>query len=165
MPRKQPNEVARMRTSHTEHDLEESLPYLLNRAGVRIADCFSHEIAPLRVSLGAWRVCASLHKQDHQRLSDLAAHTSIDVSTLSRMVAGLMTQGWVQRERSSNDARALQLSLTASGHAMVESIIPLAQWYERLALAGLDPGQAASLKVMLKHIFRNFSAIPPRKST
>jgi hypothetical protein len=48
---------------------------------------------------------------------------------------------------------------------MVESIIPLAQWYERLALAGLDHSQTATLKRMLTHIFRNFSAMPPRKST
>ena len=64
-------------------DLGRYLPYLINRAGVRLAVSFGRELKPHGVVVQEWRVLAALAAHGSQRLSDLAALTSIDLSTLS----------------------------------------------------------------------------------
>src|SRR5688572_33291579 len=76
-----------------DHDLERAIPYLLARAGMRMGQAFTKELKPFGLSLTEWRVCAALHHQPHQRLAELAAHTSAEPSTLSRTVEGLLQRG------------------------------------------------------------------------
>ena len=42
------------------------LPYLLNRAGVRIATSFGEAVRPLGATLQIWRVLAALRERDEQ---------------------------------------------------------------------------------------------------
>jgi DNA-binding MarR family transcriptional regulator len=51
------------------------------------------------------------------RSSDLAARAGLDPSTVSRAVAGLVTQGLVTREADPHDGRATLLVVTPAGHA------------------------------------------------
>src|ERR1700745_3350149 len=69
-------------------DLGDFLPYLVNRVGTIVAEQFGeHTLAPHRLSIAMWRVMAVLASEGSQRQIDLADLTSIDASTLSRIVA------------------------------------------------------------------------------
>ena len=71
-------------------DLDNYLPYLVNRVGTIIAEQFGGEaLAPYRLSIAMWRVMAVLASKGGQRQIDLADLTSIDASTLSRLVTRL----------------------------------------------------------------------------
>lgn len=141
------------------HDLERAIPYLLARAGARMGQSFSRELRQFDLSLTDWRVCVALHHLPHQRLSDLALHTSTEASTLSRVVDALLQRGLVVRDRSGKDARALALSLTPAGRDLTLRIIPLAQLYERVSLGGLSHAQAESLRDMLRLLYDNLAAL------
>jgi DNA-binding MarR family transcriptional regulator len=145
--------------SSIEHDLERAIPYLIARAGMRMGQSFSKELKQFDLTLTEWRVCVALRHAPHQRLSDLALHTSTEPSTLSRVVDGLLQRGLVLRDRSGEDARALALSLTEAGAALTERIIPLAQLYERVSLAGLSTAQADALRDMLRKLYDNMSVL------
>ena len=56
--------------------LDGYLPYLLNRAGARIASAFGEEVRPLGVTLQIWRVLAALREKDRRRMGDLSQTTS-----------------------------------------------------------------------------------------
>ncbi|MDQ0569039.1 DNA-binding MarR family transcriptional regulator [Variovorax paradoxus] len=142
-----------------DHDLERAIPYLLARAGMRMGQSFSKELKQFKLSLTEWRVCVALHHKAHQRLSDLALHTSTDPSTLSRVVDGLLQRGVLVRDRSDEDARALALSLTPAGRDLTLRIIPLAQVYERVSLSGLSVAQAESLRDMLRMVYDNLAVL------
>ena len=120
---------------------------------------FSKELKQFKLSLTEWRVCVALHHKAHQRLSDLALHTSTDASTLSRVVDGLLQRGVLVRDRSDEDARALALSLTEAGRDLTLRIIPLAQVYERVSLAGLTTTLAESLRDMLRMVYDNLAVL------
>ncbi len=135
--------------------LAEFLPYLLNRAGVKIGLSFSRDIAPLNVTLPMWRVMAALWENGDQRLSELADRTSIDISTLSRLLVNLQRRQFVVRRRSGLDGRALSVSLTERGRAMTERIIPIASRYEQVTTSGLDDGDIRRLKKMLIRLYSN----------
>jgi DNA-binding MarR family transcriptional regulator len=141
------------------HDLERAIPYLLARAGTRMGQSFSRELKQFNLSLTEWRVCVALHHKAHQRLSDLALHTSTEPSTLSRVVDGLLQRGVLVRDRSDEDARALALSLTDEGRELTLRIIPLAQLYERVSLSGLSFAQAESLRDMLRMVYDNLAVL------
>lgn len=142
-----------------DHDLERQIPYLLARAGTRMGLAFSKELRQFDLSLTDWRVCVALHHKAQQRLSELASHTSTEQSTLSRVVDGLLQRGLLLRDRSDEDARALALSLTDAGRELTMRIIPLAQLYERVSLAGLSASQAEALRHMLQKVYENMAML------
>jgi len=142
-----------------DHDLERAIPYLLARAGMRMGQAFSKELKPFDLNLTEWRVCVALQHKAHQRLSELAAHTATEPSTLSRVVDGLLQRGLLVRDRSGEDARALALNLTDEGRDLTQRIIPLAQLYERVSLAGLTSAQTEALRDMLRSIYDNLAVL------
>lgn len=133
--------------------LQDFLPYLLNRAGMKIGLMFSRDVEPHGVTLPMWRVLTELwHKGDH-RLGELAERTSIDLSTLSRLLVSMQRKRLVVRRRSGLDRRALSLTLTEKGLELVEQIAPFALFYEKLAMEGLSPDEVKQLKHLLRKIF------------
>ncbi|MGB8187475.1 MAG: MarR family transcriptional regulator, partial [Pseudolabrys sp.] len=83
--------------------LADFIPYLLNRAGVRIGLAFARDIEPLGMTLPMWRVMVALWENGDQRLGDIAEHTSIDISTLSRLLGTLQRKQFIVRRRSGKD--------------------------------------------------------------
>lgn len=124
-----------------------------------MGQAFSKELKRFQLSLTEWRVCVALHHVPHQRLSDLAAHTSTEPSTLSRVVEGLLQRGLLVRDRSDEDGRALALSLTDTGRDLTVRIIPLAQLFERVSLSGLNSAQADALRSMLRIVYDNLAVL------
>ncbi len=144
------------------HELAQSIPYLIARAGIKTGQAFSAEIKQFDLNLNEWRVGATLRQQPHQRLSEVAEHTSIDASTLSRLIDSMVLRNLVIRERSAGDARAIALRLSPEGEAVVDKVIPLAQLYERVALAGISPDQVQLLRDILTKVFSNLDLLERR---
>lgn len=142
--------------------LDGYLPYLLNRAGARIATAFSEEVRPLGATLQTWRVLAALHERDGRRMGDLSETTSIEVSTLTRLVDGMEKKGLVTRRRDATDARAVTLHASPAGRRMTRIILPIAERYEKVALEGFSEAEARVLKTALRRLFDNMDGL--RKS-
>lgn len=141
-------------------DLGRFLPYLINRAGARLALAFSTEIEQHGVGLQEWRVLAALYAEGPSRLGDLASLTSIEISTLSRLVGRLTRSGHVDRARDDSDRRALRIQLARKGRSVVAAIVPIAHEYECIALSGFAAAEAEHLRVMLARVFLNLDALP-----
>ena len=88
-------------TQRSHLDLENYLPYLINRVGSALVANFSENaLAGHDLSIAMWRVLAALSTNGEQRQIDLATMTSTDASTLSRLVTRLVRIGLVTRSRS-----------------------------------------------------------------
>ena len=146
-------------------DLSSYLPYLLNRAGSRIAESFSAMAkAEHGITLPMWRVLASLYHQDGQRVGALAEMTTIEVSTLSRLLGTMQAKGLIERRRPAvhalaGDARTVAVHLTEAGRALTTALIPEALRYEATALAGFTEDEARLLKNMLRRLFHNMGGL------
>lgn len=135
--------------------LQDFLPYLLNRAGLRIGLMFSRDIEDYDVTLPMWRVMIELwHNGDH-RLGELSERTSIDLSTLSRLLVAMQRKQLIVRRRSGLDGRALSLTLTQRGLELTEQIAPYAVHYEDVAMRGLSEPEVKQLKQLLKKVYLN----------
>ncbi len=142
-------------------DLAQYLPYLINRAGVRLAVSFGRHLKPHGIGIQEWRVLAALAAHGPQRLSDLAALTSIDLSTLSRLVGRMVRGRLVARGRVNGDRREVRVRLTGRGSRATRGIVPMARHYEKVALAGVSAAEARTLKRLLVRVYANLDRLGP----
>jgi DNA-binding MarR family transcriptional regulator len=139
-------------------DFSEYLPYLINRVGsVLVVDFVQSALAHRQLSIAMWRV---LSNDGGQRQIDLAGKTSIDVSTLSRVVTRLVKMGLVTRTRSATNSREVVVRLTAKGVAVLAEAIPKAIACERMAIAGVPAKDLAVVRRSLRRMYQNLAGSP-----
>jgi DNA-binding MarR family transcriptional regulator len=141
--------------------LTKSFPYLLNRVGVRMGELFVRRIAPYDVTLPMYRVLASLWETGDRRLGDLAAATTVEVSTLSRLIGEMKRKGLVSRRRCEGNERTVAINLTAKGRALAEELMPIAQHFEEVAVRDFSVDEVARIKTVLATVYSNLDAIEP----
>ncbi len=139
-------------------DLANYLPYLVNRLGSALVENFTATaLAQHDLNIDAWRVLAVLANQGAQRQIDLAALTSIDVSTMSRLVTRMVRMGLVTRRRSATSNREVVIELAVKGRGLVARIIPLAHRLEQTASAEIPAKDMAVVKRSLHRMFDNLA--------
>ena len=134
-------------------DLDDFLPYLVNRVGQRFVARFTPALAAEGLDVQMWRVLGVLHAKGGQSAGELAALTSINLSTLSRLAARMEDRGLIRRQRHGEDARSVVVALTADGRRRTEKLIPEAAALEEDAAAGFSPNELATLKALLVRLY------------
>lgn len=94
----------------------------------------------------------ALGRQGPLTLNELAAELYLDKSTASRIVKGLERKGYAERSRHPDDARALQLALTAEGRAMRQRITAAMLDDHREILSDFDPGVRESMARLIARL-------------
>ena len=139
-------------------NLSDYLPYLINRVGFALVARFSEDaLAERGLSITMWRVLAALSHDGAQRQIDLSELTSIEVSTLSRLVTRLVRMGLASRTRNSTNSREVTVELTAKGRTVVAQMIPIALELEEISARGLPKSDLAVVKRSLRRIHQNLS--------
>jgi DNA-binding MarR family transcriptional regulator len=139
-------------------DLSEYLPYLINRIGAAFVMRYERDLAAHGLSIAMWRVLAALSTNGAQRQIDVAETTSIDASTMSRLVTRLVGLGFVTRARSDTSNREVSVELTPKGRALVNRLIPRARALEAQAIAGVPAAELAITRETLRRMYRNMAA-------
>ncbi|MCZ7659015.1 MAG: MarR family transcriptional regulator [Xanthobacteraceae bacterium] len=139
-------------------DLADYLPYLINRVGSALVARFTADaLARHGLTIATWRVLVTLSQMGPLRQIDLADHTTIEVSTLSRLVTRLARAGLVTRARSRNSNREVTVRVTPKAEALLAELIPIARRLERTAIAGLSAAELRVAKESLRRIHRNLA--------
>jgi len=140
-------------------DFSDYLPYLINRVGwLLVVDFGQNTLAGHRLSIAMWRVLAVLANNGGQRQVDVAARTSIDVSTLSRVVTRLVKMGLVSRTRSATNSREVVVRLAPKGAAILARVMPQAIALERRAIAGVPAQDLRVVRRSLRRMYQNLAA-------
>lgn len=139
-------------------DLSEYLPYLVNRVGAGFVAGYERELAQHGVSIAMWRVLAGLSTGNKHRQIDVAEITSIDVSTISRLITRLVNLGLVTRTRSDTNNREVSVELSPKGRALVNRLIPHARELEDEAVAGISTEDLATTRETLRRMYHNMAA-------
>ncbi|HLH93627.1 MAG TPA: MarR family transcriptional regulator [Xanthobacteraceae bacterium] len=137
-------------------DLSEHLPYLVNRVGLALVARFSADaLAKAGLSIASWRVLAVLSSNGALRQTDLAEMTSIEVSTLSRLITRLARDGLVRRSRSQADNREVSVGVTRRARVLMARLVPIATDLEDSATRNLSQRDIATLKRSLRKMHEN----------
>ncbi len=139
-------------------ELGNYLPYLINRVGFALVESFTADaLIGNGLSIAMWRVLAALSNNGEQRQVDLVTMTSIDASTMSRLVSRLVRSGLVTRSRSAKSSREVVVELSPKGRDLVQRLIPIARKLEQTASAGLPPKDLAVAKRALGRMYDNLA--------
>jgi DNA-binding MarR family transcriptional regulator len=139
-------------------DLGNYLPYLVNRlGGALVADFTATSLAAHGLTIDMWRMLAVLSYRGAQRQVDLVTMTSIEASTVSRLVTRLARMGIVSRKRSPTSNREVVIELAVKGRTLVARIIPNAHALEQTAAAGIPAKDMAVVKRSLQRMFDNMT--------
>ena len=130
----------------------DSLPYLLNRAGVALGETFSKRIARYDVTLPMYRVLAILRQTGPKSLGELSSLVSVEMSTLSRMIGAMAKAGQVTRIRPPENGRVVSIEITAKGAALADELMQIAMQFERGILGDMDAAAAEELKTQQRQI-------------
>jgi DNA-binding MarR family transcriptional regulator len=94
-------------------------------------------------------ILAHLKQHGTLRLSDLAGHLCLDVSTVSRQARTLEERGYVSRAEDPADGRAVRLTLAEPGLAVLDTALRNRQaWLDR-SLADWSEAERHDLAVTL----------------
>lgn len=135
------------------YKLTTSMPYLLARLGVRMGSLFSQRLATYDLTLPMYRVLAGLSEKPGQKLGDLSAMTSVELSTMSRLIGTMAARGLVSRHRPAGNERSVQIDLTDRGARMAALLRAEAEHYEEVAVSTLKPTEIDRFKRTLTRMF------------
>ena len=144
------------RPARAGFDLGDYLPHLIVRAAIRLgsgADAMF--TARFGINRKEWRVLAALQAEDGQGMTSLAERTSIEVSTLSRLVDGMEIDGMVYKTRKRPNARAVTVYLTDAGGAKFAETAEATDEMNRILTRGMRPAQIRAITEGLRRIYGN----------
>jgi DNA-binding MarR family transcriptional regulator len=79
--------------------------------------------ARLSLSLAQSTVLGQLLDGRPRRMGELAATEGVRLPTMTEIVARMESQGWVRREMSEADRRAVEVHLTGAGRRLADEVI------------------------------------------
>ena len=119
---------------------------------IRLASTATHH--GMQISAAQAFVLQTLLQSPGLRINDLADQTSTDQSSVSVVVQKLVDAGLVTKERSTADARAYEVHLTATGRALARKT-PVAPQLRLLdGLRKLPAGRREALASLLEEWLR-----------
>jgi DNA-binding MarR family transcriptional regulator len=102
-----------------------SVGYLVKRAHIMCRNALEAALEKNGLTYMQW--VALMYMRDGLALNprDLCADFRIDSGALTRLIDQLEERGWVERQRSREDRRTVELRLTDAGQRAVEAQLPL----------------------------------------
>jgi DNA-binding MarR family transcriptional regulator len=127
----------------------------LTRAARRHRAAIATELAGLGLFPGQEQVVRFLAGRESASMSEIAADLNVRPPTASKMIARLVTQGFLERQESRQDQRMIAVRLTPAGRERAAGVdIALGKAEARMTV-GFDDKDLRRLRKLLKRLARN----------
>ena len=140
-----------------DHRLQDVLFYSLEsaiKAYRRFAQARLHA-AGIDITIDQWLVLKTIHESADVTLQQVGVAVFKDFASVTRIVQLLERKGLLRRTPHPNDGRRSELALTSAGESAIRTVEPIAQANRRHALEGIDAGEVARLRAVLRRITEN----------
>ena len=142
--------------------LAESPSHLMHRALQLALDIYAEEAGPGGVTQRQFAVLEAVSHRSGLTQTDLVRATGIDRSTLADLVARMTAKGLLQRERSTLDARAKAVRLSAAGETALDAARPRVEAADKRILALLPKGKRDGFLTLLGELAGEADAAPDK---
>jgi MarR family transcriptional regulator, organic hydroperoxide resistance regulator len=129
--------------------------HALTRAARRHRAAIAAELAELGLFPGQEQVVRFLAGHDDASMSEIAEELGVRPPTASKMIARLVTQGFLDRQDSKDDQRMIQVRLSASGRERAGGVERALAKVETRMTDGLDAKDLRRLRKLLRRVARN----------
>lgn len=124
--------------------LDNQLCFALVTAARNVVAIYRPILEPLGLTHPQYLVMLALWERAPRPLNDLAADLALEPATASPLVKRLEADGLVERRRSAQDERRLDITLTDDGRALRERALDVPR--QVMAAVGMDLEQIAALR-------------------
>ncbi len=100
-------------------------------------------------SMARWRILVLLDKSGPMSQKMLARELGIGPAALTRQLKAMEGDGWVQRSNDPQDARLINVAITATGRATVQATMERRNEYIEWALGGMPAEELDAFSDML----------------
>ena len=127
---------------HCRVDLDQFFPYQLARLAEQVS-LATAQVYRTRFALGRdeWRVMAALAQGNEMKTGDVLGRTTMEKMQVSRALARLERDGFVERSPDPQDGRAWLVRLRPAGLALYRKIVPMVQAREEYLLSDLSEAE------------------------
>jgi DNA-binding MarR family transcriptional regulator len=144
----------------TASGLAASPSHLMHRALQLALDIYAEETAGDGLTQRQFAVLEAVAGKAGLSQTELVKATGIDRSTLADLVARMTTKGLLERERSTLDARAKSVRLSAQGQAALETARPRVEAADRRIMGLLPKGDRDRFLAILSELSAAADAAP-----
>jgi MarR family transcriptional regulator, organic hydroperoxide resistance regulator len=145
-------------------DLENYIPYLVRRIVPRLDDAFGRNLKAVDISVENWRVLITLYDRGPLSISSLAELTSINLSTLSRMVDRMVERKLIRRNmRSKGSRRWTEIELLTLGTRKCELLLPPCERLQADIVSKLSSDELEQTKKILRKLYNAVDEIAEAK--
>ena len=138
----------------TDFALDAFLPYQLAVIAERVSREFSVVYSDrFGLSRADWRVVVHVWAAGPVSVREVHARVDMDKSKVSRAASRLEAAGLIRKAQNNDDRRLLRLTLTETGQAMMDELLPLASAYEEKLLSRLG-ADAPAFRAMLGRLLK-----------
>ncbi len=139
---------------------DEYLFYLFMQTVNRRNRDFNPALSAVGLSIAEWRAMAVINRLDGCLMSELAEYTTVDRTTLTRIIDHLCAKGLTVRVASPQDRRQVRVELTAQGKIVIDQAVNALRTHNERALRGLSEADLTTLRALLQRILRNLIEKP-----
>jgi DNA-binding MarR family transcriptional regulator len=130
-----------------------NIPFLMNQIVSRVHAESTEEFRELGFNLQSARVLIVALQHPGSTVGKLAEITTLDLSTLSHMLARMNRQKLLERRRDERDTRRVTVHLTAEGERLALGCKRASDDRERRMLKDVSAAEAETLRAILGKVF------------
>jgi DNA-binding MarR family transcriptional regulator len=138
----------------------DSIGYLVRRAGNLMTGRVEDAFAGHDITFAQWLVLMNLRDGLASTAAEIARGMCHDTGALTRVIDQLAGRGLIERQRSVEDRRTVELKLTDEGLRTVNSLVPTVVGLLNMALSDFTPEEAQTLTRLLAKLVDGISAFP-----
>lgn len=138
--------------------LDVSVGALMKRTQRAMARSLQLRLAARGVPIGMWFFLRALWEEDGLSQGEISDRVGTTAATATEQLRNMEASGMVVRRPSEADRRKVHFFLTPHARDLRAELIGVPQEVERIALAGLTPGEAGFLRLALKRIQANLAS-------
>jgi len=132
--------------------LQESIGYLIKRTHRLMLERVQERFASHGYTFQQWVVLMNLRDGLARTIADLSRTLSHDSGAMTRLIDQLEQRGLIERRRSAEDRRVVELYITPAGVRDLEAMIPISVGLLNDLLDGFTREEVKQLKGMLRRI-------------
>lgn len=152
--------MARKHYHAATYKARSSIGYLVKRAQTAMLGGIESAFAAHGFTFMQWVVLIYLRDGIALNPRDICAEFRYDSGALTRVIDQLERRGLIERQRSRDDRRAVELRLTDPGREMVQSLVPVVVGRLNHSLADFTPAEVRELARLLNKLIAGVQAAP-----
>ena len=137
--------------------LENSLGAQIKRTQQAMGRALARHLAVHGIPVGMWYFLRVLWEEDGLSQREVGRRVGATPAATTEQLRNMEERGLIARVGHATDARQKDVSLTAEGRALKDTLLDYPRRIEAHALAGLSVGEAAFLRLCLAQIRRNLA--------